>query len=124
MFLPRGDGTMTPFKNSVKLRGFLGEDAAAPSSDIISRYSYGSLTLCIDAGLWNKVENLWVPRTIFLPLICIGPYFCGYTRGLKRGDHVEVEGELCASESGTHVRVLQLNRIERPLSDPDDSDDG
>ena len=114
----------TTFINIVKLRGFLGRDAEAPTSDIVSRYSYGVLALCIDAGSWNKTENVWVPQTVWHRLICIGPYFCGYTRGLKQGDHLEIKGELCASESGSSVRVLQIRRLEDPQIGADDSDDG
>jgi hypothetical protein len=114
---------MTAFVNIVKLRGYLGKDAEVPSSDIVSRYSYGVLSLCIDSGSWNEVENVWTPQTVHHHLICIGPYFCGQTRGLEQGDHIEIDGELCASETGSHVRVLRICRLDRPVGS-DEPDDG
>jgi hypothetical protein len=44
----------------------------------------------------------------------MGPYFCGFTRGMKRGDYVEIDGELRASESGSAVHALSISRLECP----------
>ncbi len=116
---------MNIFKNSVALRGFLGGDAEVPTSDHIQADSYAVLTLCIESGVWNKARNLWIPQTARHMVICPGPYFCGFTRGMKQGDYVEVEGELRSTliEEGTTLRnslhayvvhALTIRRLEIP----------
>ena len=89
---------MNIFKNHVILRGFLSKDAEVPTSDHIRDDSYAVLTLCIESGVWNKARNKWIPQTARHTVLCPGPYFCGFTRGMKHGDYVEVEGELRSRE--------------------------
>jgi single-stranded DNA-binding protein len=88
---------MTLFANIVTLRGFLGSDARVPASDGISRNAFAVLTLCIESGTWNKAANEWRPSTAWHRIICPGPFFCGFTRGMKQGDYVEIEGQLHVS---------------------------
>jgi len=102
---------MTSFENTVRLRGYLTEDAEAPTSDFVSRYSYGVLVVCTDPDSWNPAENVSTSQTVHHRLICIGPYLRGETQGLKRGDHIEIEGEICASETGSQVRVLHVCKL-------------
>lgn len=85
---------MNLFTNTVKLRGFLTENAQAPSSDHISNESVASLTMATVSGIWDLGANLWHPRTDTHRIVCPGPYFCGLVRGMRRGDYIEVEGEL------------------------------
>ena len=116
---------MNIFKNSFSLRGFLAADAEVPTSDHIRDDSYAVLTLCIESGVWNKARNKWIPQTARHTVICPGPYFCGFTRGMKQGDYVEVEGELRSTlvEEGTTLRnslhaymvhALTIRRLEVP----------
>jgi len=53
----------------------------------------------------------------------MGPYFCGFTRGMKRGDYVERDGELRASESGSEVHALSIRRLECPSVGVDAGED-
>ena len=94
---------MNIFKNSASLRGFLAGDAEVPTSDHIQHDSYAVLTLSIESGVWNKARNKWIPQTAQHTVICPGPYFCGFTRGMKQGDYIEVEGELRSSEFDAEV---------------------
>ena len=130
---PEGGATVNIFKNSVTLRGFLSKNAEVPSSDHIRRDSFAVLTLSIDSGVWNKAANQWIPHTARHTVICPGPYFCGFTRGMKQGDYVEVEGELRSTllEEGTtlrnslHAYVVHahtIRRLEVPALGVDEGD--
>ena len=116
---------MNIFKNTVALRGFLGKDAEVPTSNHIQPDSYAVLTLCIESGVWNKAANKWIPQTARHTVICPGPYFCGFTRGMEQGEYLEVEGELridlvvdSAAPKNPHqecrVYATQIRRLEVP----------
>ncbi len=131
---------MQLFENTVKLRGFLGKDAEAPSSDRIQEDSFGVLLLATVSGLWDLGNNQWNPRTDWHRIICPGPFFCGMVRGMRRGDYLEIEGELRKQEQSTTVVVegerfpmkvgsylvhaIRITRLDRPdaLVDFGDSD--
>ena len=126
---------MNIFKNSVSLRGFLAGDAEVPTSDHIRDDSYAVLTLCIESGVWDKARNKWIPQTARHTVICPGPYFCGFTRGMKQGAYIEVEGELRSTlvEEGTTLRnslhaymvhALTIRRLEIPTIGVDESTEG
>ena len=82
------------FENSLKLRGFLTTDAEVPPSDGISEDAFAVLSLATMSGTWDVATNEWTPRITSHRVVCPGPWFCGFTRGMRRGDYVEVEGEL------------------------------
>ena len=116
--------------NLVTLRGFLVADAKAPSSDQLTSKSYAVLTLATVSGIWDLGTNEWRSRTDQHRVICPGPYFCGLLRGMKRGDYIEVEGELREFEqdrpeyiNGTRclvakkfyaVHAIRITRLDRP----------
>ena len=120
-------------KNSVSLRGFLCGDAEVPTSDHIQHDSFAVLVLGIASGTWKKQTCEWVPRTEWHRVICPGPFLCGFTRGMKQGDYVEVEGELRSTlvEEGTTLRnslhayvvhALTIRRLEVPAIGVDEGD--
>jgi hypothetical protein len=124
---------MNIFKNAVVLRGFLGKDAEVPTSDHIQPDAYAVLTLCIESGVWKKQTSEWIPRTEWLRIICPGPYFCGFTRGMRRGEYLEVEGELRLSivvdsaaprrpQQECRVYATQIRRLEVPAIGVDEGD--
>jgi single-stranded DNA-binding protein len=96
---------MQLFQNTVKLRGFLGRDAEVPTSDRITDQSFSSLTLGTVSDIWDLGANEWRPHTDWHRIICPGPYFCGLTRGMRRGDYLEVEGELRMRQQERRVGV-------------------
>jgi hypothetical protein len=96
---------MQIFENTVKVRGFLGENAEAPSSDHIQNDSFAVLLLATVSGVWDFGANEWHSRTDWHRIICPGPFFCGMVRGMRRGDYLEVEGELRALEQERGVVV-------------------
>lgn len=131
---------MTLFANNVLLRGFLAKDAEAPSSDHIQNDSFAVLLLATVSGIWDLDNNEWIPRTDWHRIICPGPFFCGFTRGMRRGDYLEVEGELRALEQERGVVVagerfpvkhttyavhaVRIQRLNRPDALVDFGEDG
>ncbi len=115
---------MNIFKNTVTLRGFLGKDAEAPSSEGITDDAYAVLTLCVESGMWWRPANEWISRTAWYRIVCPGPYFCGFTRGMKQGEYVEIDGYLAihhyASLNFTapiyEVHATRIKRLEIPAA--------
>ena len=131
---------MQLFENTVKLRGFLGKDTEAPSSDHIQNDSFAVLLLATVSGLWDLGNNQWNPRTDWHRVICPGPFFCGMVRGMRRGDYLEVEGELRTQQQdrtvvvagerfpmkhGSYlVHATRITRLDRPDALVDFGEDG
>ena len=131
---------MTLFKNAVTLRGFLGRDADAPTSDHIRHDSFAVLVLGIASGTWMKRTCEWIPRTEWHRVICPGPFLCGFTRGMEQGAYIEVTGELRRSDydrsitvagerfpvtqSTYEVHALTIRRLEVPSIGVDESAEG
>ncbi|HEY0163735.1 MAG TPA: hypothetical protein VGB69_13725 [Edaphobacter sp.] len=131
---------MNLFENSVKLRGFLAEDAKVPSSDGITEDAFSVLSLALMSGTWDIATNEWNPRVTIHRIVCPGPWFCGFTRGMRRGDYIEVEGELyihdydrpvivegerfTAKRYVSEIRAIRVHKLERPLLVVDTGDDG
>ena len=121
---------ITLFSNTVTLRGFLGSNAEAPASDHIQEDSFAILLLATVSGVWDLGSNEWNPRTDWHRIICPGPFFCGMVRGMRRGDYLEVDGELRALEQERGVVVagerfpvkhatyavhaIRIQRLDRP----------
>ena len=126
--------------NAVTLRGFLGRDAEIHASEPITDDAYAVLLLGTASGTWDVATNEWTPRTDWHRVICPGPFFCGMMRGLKRGEYLEIEGEMrelqqqravvVAGErfpinrSIYAVHAVHIRRLERPLAAVDSGEDG
>jgi hypothetical protein len=131
---------MQLFQNILTLRGFLGKDAEVPSSEGITDVAYAVLTLCIESGTWKKTTNEWIPWTAWYRIICPGPFFCGFTRGMRQGAYIEIEGTLHIPfydrpvVIGSHsigdkrpayeVHATQIRRLESPPVGVDEGNDG
>ncbi|MEI9979910.1 MAG: hypothetical protein WDN23_13115 [Edaphobacter sp.] len=131
---------MQLFENTIKLRGFLGSNAEAPSSDHIKEDSFAVLLLATVSGVWDLGANEWHPRTDWHRIICPGPFFCGMVRGMRRGDYLEVEGELrnqgeprivlvegephTVSKTADTVYAIRIERLDRPNALVDFGEDG
>ena len=113
---------MQLFENTVKLRGFLGKDAEVPSSEGITDNARAVLTLCMDIGVWWRPSNEWISRTRWYRVICPGPYFCGFTRGMKQGEYLEIEGQLIIQRYASlnftdpiyEIHATRIQRLEIP----------
>jgi len=130
---------MQLFENTVRLRGFLGKNAEAPA-DQINTDSFAVLLLATGSGKWDLSANEWASRIDWHRIVCPGPFFCGMVRGMRRGDYLEVEGELREQE---HVRIVvvagesypvkhlsytvhatRITRLDRPDALIDEGEDG
>jgi hypothetical protein len=113
---------MNLFQNILTLRGFLGKDAEVPSSDGITDDAYAVLTLCVESGVWWRPANEWISHTAWYRIICPGPYFCGFTRGMTQGSYIEIEGYLDIhhyaglnhKDPVYEIRAAQIHRLELP----------
>jgi hypothetical protein len=128
------------FENTVTLRGFLGSNAEVPPSDGITEDAYSVLLLATVSGIWDLSANQWTPRIDWHRIICPGPFFCGLTRGMRRGDYLEVEGELRDVEqergvvvagerlavkyTANAVHAIRIQRLDRPEALVDFGEDG
>ena len=120
---------MTIFKNTVKLRGFLGRDVEEPAGSA-EQGSFAVLLLATTSGIWDVAANEWRSRIDWHRIVCPGAYFRGFTRGMRRGDYLEVEGELRVHEqerslviagerfpmsrSSYAVHAIDIRRLDRP----------
>ncbi|MBT9332019.1 hypothetical protein [Paracidobacterium acidisoli] len=130
----------TLFANTVTLRGFLGKDAEAPPSGNIRNDSFAVLLLATVSGIWDLGANEWHPRTDWHRIICPGPFFCGLVRGMRRGEYLEIEGELrnqsdprtvvvagefhSVSKNTDTVHAVRIQRLDRPDALVDFGEDG
>ena len=128
------------FENTVNLRGFLGKNADVPPSERITEDACATLLLATVSGIWDLSANQWTPRIDWHRIICRGPFFCGLTRGMRRGDYIEVEGELRDLEQerggvvagerlpvkhATYaVHAIRIQRLDRPDALVDFGEDG
>jgi len=130
----------TLFANAVTLRGFLAEDAEAPSSDHLQNDSFAVLRLATVSGVWDLSHNQWNPRTDLHRIICPGAYFRGLTRGMRCGEYLEIEGEIreweekrtvvvagkrsIAKYAVYAVHAIRIQRLDRPDALVDFGEDG
>lgn len=128
------------FANAVTLRGFLGRAAEIHASEPITDDAYAVLLLGTVAGTWDIATNEWTPLIQWHRIICPGPFFCGMVRGMRRGQYLEVEGEMRAfeqergmvvagerfpvSRSTYAVHAIHIRRLEQPLVVVDSSETG
>lgn len=128
------------FANAVTLRGFLGRDAEIHASEPITEDAYAVLLLGTASGTWDISTNEWTPQIQWHRVICPGPFFCGLTRGMKRGQYLEVEGEMRelqqqravvvagerfpVNRSVYAVHAIHIRRLERPLAVVDSGETG
>ena len=131
---------MNLFENTVKLRGFLLENAKVPPSEGITEDAFAVLFLATMSGTWDIATNEWTPHITRHRIICPGPFFCGQTRGMRRGDYIEVEGELrsqddprtvvvageshSVSKANYAVHATRIQWLDRPDALVDTGEDG
>ena len=110
------------FENTITLRGFVGADVQTPSSDNLSEDSQVILTLCLESGVWWRPRNEWIASTGWYRIICPGPYFCGFLRGMTQGSYIEVDAylhiagyeDLRHSKPVYEIRAIAVRRLEVP----------
>ena len=89
---------MALYENTIRLKGFVGKDAQsqATAKTVIV------LSLATKSSYKDKKTNAWVARTEWHRIVCFAKP-AEYAKGLKKGDYIEVEGELRSSEFDAEV---------------------
>ena len=86
---------MALYENTIHLKGFLGKDAETRNSK--QERSFIVLSLATKSSYKDKQSNEWVSHTEWHRIVCFGKS-AEFAKELKKGDYVEVKGELRSSE--------------------------
>jgi single-strand DNA-binding protein len=91
---------MALYENTIRLKGFIGKNAQAQAT--ANGKSVIVLSLATKSSYKDKKTGAWVARTEWHRIVCFAKP-AEYAKGLKKGDYVEVEGELRSSEFDAEV---------------------
>ena len=86
---------MALYENTIRIKGFIGKDAQSQAT--ATGKSVIVLSLATKSSYKDKKTGAWVARTEWHRIVCFTKP-AEYAKGLKKGDYVEVEGELRSSE--------------------------
>ena len=86
---------MTLYENKIALRGFIGKDAESKTTK--QQRTFVVLSLATKSGYKDKPTNKWVNHTEWHRIVAFSNA-AEYAKHLKKGDYVEIEGELRSSE--------------------------
>ncbi len=86
--------------NNVTLKGFLGKDAETIATK--QGRSLTVLSLATKSGYKDKQKNEWVNHTEWHRIVAFGTP-ADYAKNLKKGEYVEVEGELRSTEREVEI---------------------
>ena len=87
---------MALYENKITLKGFLGKDAENFATR--QQKTFTVLSLATKSGYKDKQTQQWVNRTEWHRIVAFAKP-AEYARNLKKGDYVEVEGELRSTEN-------------------------
>ena len=91
---------MALYTNNVTLKGFLGKDAETIATK--QGRSLTVLSLATKSGYKDKRKNEWVNHTEWHRIVAFGTP-ADYAKNLKKGEYVEVEGELRSTEREVEI---------------------
>ena len=91
---------MAIYENKVTLKGYVGKDAQSFATK--QQNTFVSLSLATKSGYKDKQTDEWVNRTEWHRIVAFGKP-ADYAKELKKGDYVEVEGELRSTEYEAEV---------------------
>ena len=91
---------MTLYTNNVTLKGFLGKDAETIATK--QGRSFAVLSLATKSGYKDKQTQQWVNHTEWHRIVAFGKP-ADYAKSLKKGNYVEIEGELRSTEYDAEV---------------------
>jgi single-strand DNA-binding protein len=86
---------MALYENNVKLKGYIGKDAESFATK--NQTTFVVFSLAVKNGYKDRQTNEWVNRTEWPSIVAFGKP-ADQAKGLKKGDYVEVEGELRSTE--------------------------
>jgi single-strand DNA-binding protein len=91
---------MALYTNNVTLKGFLGKDAETIATK--QGRSLTVLSLATKSGYKDKQKNEWVNHTEWHRIVAFGTP-ADYAKNLKKGEYVEIEGELRSTEREVEI---------------------
>ncbi len=91
---------MALYENKITLKGFLGKDAENFATK--QQRTFTVLPLATKSGYKDKQTKEWVNRTEWHRIVAFGTP-ADFAKGLKKGDYVEIEGELRSTEFDAEV---------------------
>jgi len=91
---------MALYTNNVTLKGFLGKDAETIATK--QGRSLTVLSLATKSGYKDKQKNAWINHTEWHRIVAFGTP-ADYAKNLKKGEYVEVEGELRSTEREVEI---------------------
>ena len=86
---------MALYENNVKLKGFVGKNAEIYATK--QQQTFAVFSLAVKNGYKNRQTNQWVNHTEWPRIVAFGKP-ADHAKPLKKGDYVEVEGELRSTE--------------------------
>jgi single-strand DNA-binding protein len=86
---------MALYENNIKLKGFIGKDAESFATK--QQKTFVVLSLATKSGYKGKQTEEWINHTEWHRIVAFGTP-AGYAKDLKKGDYVEIEGELRSTE--------------------------
>jgi single-strand DNA-binding protein len=88
---------MSLYENSIRIKGFLGKDAVTKS--ITNGAIFVAFSVATKSSHKDKQSGEWVSQTFWHRITAFGkPALDANNLGLKKGDYVEISGELRSSE--------------------------
>jgi single-strand DNA-binding protein len=91
---------MALYENKITLKGFLGKDPENFANK--QQTTFTVLSLATKAGYKDKQTNEWVNRTEWHRVVAFGKA-AAHARNLRKGDYVEIEGELRSTERDAEI---------------------
>lgn len=91
---------MALYENKVTLKGFVGKDAENFATK--QQKTFTVLSLATKSGYKDKQTSQWVNHTEWHRIVAFGKP-ADYAKTLKKGDYVEIEGELRSTEFDAEV---------------------
>ena len=91
---------MALYTNNVTLKGYIGKNAESFATK--QQNTFVVLSLATKSGYKDKQTQQWVNHTEWHRIVAFGKP-ADYAKSLKKGDYVEIEGELRSSEFDAEV---------------------
>ena len=91
---------MALYENNIKLKGYIGKDAENFATK--QQKTFTVLSLATKSGYKDKQKDEWVNHTEWHRIVAFGKP-AEYAKNLKKGDYVEIEGELRSTEFDVEV---------------------
>jgi single-strand DNA-binding protein len=90
---------MALYTNNVTLKGYIGKDAESKTT---KQRGFVVLSLATKSGYKDRQTNEWVNHTDWHHIVAFGTP-AEYAKDLKKGDYVEIEGELRSTEREVEI---------------------